>query len=370
MARLLCAAAVVLASVLASVLGASTDAVGVQAQTPPSTAEDSIGLKLLDAPQDREADPRAHMYIVDHLAPGSVIRRRLQVTNTSGLDQRVDLYAGSAAINGGTFTAEPDRTPNELTTWVSVDDCVSEADVAAGATDCGAPEKAEPEKGATGPSAPPSAVREVPAHGTVVVRVSVRVPPKASAGERYAVLWAQVAGRATNVRLVNRVGVRIYLDVGAGGEPPSDFRIEELTPERAPDGIPKVVAKVHNTGKRALDLTGSMALSDGPGSLSAGPFPANLGTTLAVGGTEPVTVPLDRRLPDGPWKVRLTLASGLVERTVTATVTFPAGSRAGASVTPDAADSASMTPGLTAGASAVALLAVCGYGVARRRRAR
>lgn len=129
-----------------------------------------------------------------------------------------------------------------------------------------------------------------------------------------------------------------------------------------------MVAKVHNTGKRALDLTGSMSMTDGPGSLSAGPFTANLGTTLGVGDTEPVTVLLDRQLPDGPWKVRLTLASGLIQRTVTATVTFPSGSQAGASVTPDAVDSASMMPGITAGVSAVVLLAVCGYGVARRRR--
>ncbi|AUY54124.1 hypothetical protein EH183_10715 [Streptomyces sp. CB01881] len=325
-----------------------------------------MGLKLLDAPRDREPDPRAHLYIVDHLAPGSVIHRRVQVTNTSDVDQRVDLYAGAASIDGGTFAAEADRTPNELTTWVSVDDCTSESDVAAGATDCGTPETA----GTARPSAPPSAVRDVPAHSTVTVRVSVRVPSKASAGERYAVFWAQVAGRAGpagNVRLVNRVGVRIYLDVGPGGEPPSDFQIEGLTPARAPDGVPKVVAKVHNTGKRALDLTGSMSMTDGPGSLSAGPFTADLGTTLGVGDTEPVTVLLDRKLPDGPWKVRLTLASGLVQHTVTATVTFPSGSQAGASVTPDAADSASMMPGITVGVSAVVLLVACGYGVVRRR---
>ncbi|WP_198042078.1 peptidase [Kitasatospora azatica] len=342
----------------------STAAADGQGQRPPSTAEGSIGLQLLDAPRDREADPRAHMYIVDHLAPGTVIHRRLQVTNTSDVDQRVDLYAGSAEVDGGTFTVEADRTQNELTTWVSVDDCVSDSDVSGGAAGCGTP--------STGPSMPPSsAVRDVPAHGTAVVRVNVRVPPKASAGERYAVLWAQVAGSAgprANVRLVNRVGVRIYLDVGPGGEPPSDFKIEELTPARAPDGTPRVLAKVHNTGKRALDLTGSMSMTDGPGSLSAGPFTVNLGTTLGIDETEPVTVPLDRQLPNGPWKVRLTLASGLIHHTVTATMTFPSGSQVGASVTPDPADSPSMTRGVAMGVSAVALLAFCGYRMVRRRR--
>nr|WP_144298895.1 hypothetical protein [Streptomyces sp. TLI_235] len=344
------------------------------AQAPPaSTAEGSIGVKLLDAPRDREDDLRAHMYIVDHLAPGSVIHRRLQVTNDSDVDRRVDLYAGSAVVNGGNFTVGADRTPNELTTWVSVDDCISDEDVSGEATDCGLPKKEAAAQPSIQPSSPPSAavVRDVPAHGTAVVRVSVRVPPKASAGERYAVVWAQVAGHTgptANVRLVNRVGVRIYLDVGPGGEPPSDFQIEELTPARAPDGSPKVVARVHNTGKRALDLTGSLTMTDGPGSLSAGPFKANLGTTLGVGEREPVTVPLDRQLPNGPWKVRLTLASGLIQHTVTATLTFPSGSQTGASVRPDMVDAASMMPGITVGVAVVLVLVACGYGMVRRRR--
>ncbi|WP_037603718.1 hypothetical protein [Streptacidiphilus rugosus] len=360
------------ASVLALALSASSAAAGTHANTPSSDGQGSIGLKLLDAPLEREADPRAHMYIVDHLAPGSLIHRRVQVTNTSDVDQRVDLYAASAEINSGSFAIEADRTPNELTTWISVDDCVSDADVTDGATDCGTPQTHDSTRPSTGPSTgPANAVREVPAHGAAVVRVTVRVPPKASAGERYAVLWAQVAGpadRTSNVRLVSRVGVRLYLDIGPGGDPPSDFRIEELTPARSSDGTPRVVAKVRNTGKRALDLTGSMSLADGPGSLSAGPFAADLGTTLGIGDTEPVTVPLDRRIPNGPWKARLTLASGLIHRTVMATLTFPGDAGAGASVTPTAGDSASMTATLIVGLSLLFLLAVFGYRTARRRR--
>jgi hypothetical protein len=109
-------------------------------------------------------------------------------------------------------------------------------------------------------------------------------------------------------------------------------------------------------------------MTEGPGSLSAGPFSTNLGTTLGIGNTGRVTVLLDRRLPAGPWKVRLTLASGLVRHTVTATLTFPVGSAAGAPVIPDAADSASMTLGVPAVALAVAVLVAFGYGVVRRRR--
>ena len=54
-------------------------------------------------------------------------------------------------------------------------------------------------------------------------------------------------------------------------------------------------------GRRCVvDMTGSLSLSNGPGSLNAGPFPARLGTTLGINDTGRVTVPLDKRLPDGP----------------------------------------------------------------------
>jgi hypothetical protein len=70
-------------------------------------------------------------------------------------------------------------------------------------------------------------------------------------------------------------------------------------------------------------MNGTLVLTDGPGGLSAGPYPARLGVTLAIGDTEPVAITLDKRLPDGPWKARVRLRSGLVGRTTYATLTFP-----------------------------------------------
>ena len=81
---------------------------------------------------------------------------------------------------------------------------------------------------------------------------------------------------------------------------------------------------MRNTGGRALDMSGTLRLLAGPGGLNAGPFPAQLGTTLAIGAIEPVTILLDKRLPAGPWKARVDLHSGLVERHSQATITFPA----------------------------------------------
>ncbi|MEV4245968.1 hypothetical protein AB0J63_21450 [Streptosporangium canum] len=262
-------------------------------------AEDShgkIGIRLLEAPVSRRDDPRARAYIVDHLSPGTTIRRRLEISNTSGDVQHIDLYPAGADIVRDRFTMARGRTPNELTGWVSLDR--------------------------------PSL--DLPPGGRGAARVVIEVPPDASRGERYGVVWAQAvaeADAAHPVRVVSRVGIRVYLDIGRGGEPPSDFRIEELTPVRAPDGRPQLAALVHNTGARALDMSGSLSLSAGPGGLSAGPFAADLGVTLLPGAAAPVTVTLDRRIPDGPWKVELTLMSGMVKRTVSATVTFP---RAGA----------------------------------------
>jgi hypothetical protein len=90
------------------------------------------------------------------------------------------------------------------------------------------------------------------------------------------------------------------------------FTIESLSTGRSTDGAPLTHAVVRNTGGRALDLSGTLRLGDGPGGLTAGPYPASLGTTLGLGETGTVTVVLDKLVPAGPWNARLALRSGLV----------------------------------------------------------
>ncbi|GAA2990445.1 hypothetical protein GCM10010519_25130 [Streptomyces lactacystinicus] len=258
----------------------------------PTPAKKTIGIRLLDAPENRRDDPRAQAYIVDHVAPGTTVERRVEVTNESSTPMHVSVYAAAATITKGRFTFAADRTPNELTGWTSLD--TTELDLA------------------------PS--------GTAQVRTTVRVPKNASAGERYGVVWAQTgnpADRSHNLAFLGRVGVRMYIDVGPGGEPPSDFTIEQVTPTRARDGRKEVHARIRNTGGRALDIGGSLSLTDGPGGLRAGPFPARSGTTVAPGSLAEAVVPLDVQLPDGRWNAELTLRSGLVERSTRVTVTFP-----------------------------------------------
>ncbi|WP_051864459.1 hypothetical protein [Streptosporangium roseum] len=255
--------------------------------------EPVVGVRLLEIPANRVDDPRSHAFIVDHVNPGTTFTRRFEVYSTSPKPQHVRLYASAAGIKGSRFTFAPAQTPNELSSWITLNR--------------------------------PTA--DLPARGRAPVKATIAVPAWATEAERYAVIWAEVAspgpGPKGNIALVNRVGIRTYLDVGPGGEPPSDFEIGEIVPQRTDDGQPKIVATVSNTGKRAIDLDGRLSLSEGPSSLSAGPFPTNRDTTLAPGGHGDITVLLGRDLPDGPWTFHLTLRSGRVSHTATGTLTFP-----------------------------------------------
>jgi MYXO-CTERM domain-containing protein len=272
--------------VVAATVSASAPAV---AQAPPET----VGIRIVDAPTTRADDPRARQYIVDHVAPGTTISRRVEVSNDTAEAKAIQLYAAAGSIGEGGFQFGEGRAVNDLTTWTTVD--------------------------------PPTV--NPPAGGKILATVRIAVPADASPGERYAVVWAELPAAVPpggGVAAVNRVGVRIDLSVGGGNEPASDFAITAFEARRDADGNPVVAATVRNTGGRAVDLSGELRLTNGPGGLSAGPFPAKLGTTLGVGQSEPVLVTLDRAVPAGPWDARIVLRSGLTEREATAKITFPA----------------------------------------------
>jgi hypothetical protein len=282
-------ATLVSTAVVAAPASATTGAPG---PAPHEAAAGSIGVRLVDVPATAGKDPRAQVYITDHLAPGTVIRRRIEVSNTSASTTPVALYAAAAAIAHGSFLGGAGHTADELSTWTSVS---------------------------------PGAAA-IPANGRVTATVTITVPADAAPGERYGVVWAEASATPSaggGITQVSRVGIRLYLSVGPGGAPGANFTIDSLTAKRAADGQPIVVATVSNTGGRALDVNGSLRLSAGPGGLNAGPFPATLGTTLAVGDSEPVTIALDKRIPAGPWDAEITLRSGLLERSAHATITFP-----------------------------------------------
>jgi hypothetical protein len=247
----------------------------------------------MDAAASRKHDPRAHLYIDDFVAPGSVVVRHVQVFNYTKAPAHLNLYADPASIGPAGWSVAEGHGRNELTNWITVSP--STADVA-------------PDK-------------------SVIATVHIAVPRTASAGERYAVILAEQPGgkptRAHPFRVTSRVGVRVYLDIGAGGEPRSDFAISTLTAARDKDGVPQVTAAVTNTGRRAIDVSGTLELTDGPGGLRAGPFAVTVPRTIGIGESAGVVVRLDRQVPAGPWKARLDLRSGYVEHAVTGRITFP-----------------------------------------------
>ncbi len=252
----------------------------------------SLGAQLLNVPIGARDDPRARLYIIDHLHPGTVIHRLIEVSNTTASTRTIALYAAAATIGHGAFVGAAAHTPNELSTWTTID--------------------------------PPAT--EIPAGGHLNARVTIAVPRDASPGEQYGVVWAETRSArpgAQGITEVSRVGIRLYLSIGPGGPPPSKFTIESLTARRTSRGQPMVVATVHNAGGRALDMYGILQLTGGPGGLNAGPFPANLGVTLAIGDTEPIKIILDKRLPAGPWNAKVTLHSGLITKSTRAIISFP-----------------------------------------------
>ena len=283
---------VVAALALTAVVAAPTSAFAAGSTPVPRAAPaGNIGLRLVDVPVASNNDPRARIYVVDHVAPGTVVNRGIEIANTTSTTAHVVVYPAAATIANGSFLGAAGHTPNELSTWTSVR-----------------------------PDAP-----DVPAGGRVTAIVTITVPADAAPGEQYGVVWAEAASAvaAGGVVQASRVGIRVYLSVGPGGAPAADFTIDSLTAKRSTDGRPTVLASVHNTGGRALDVNGSLQLLAGPGGLNAGPFPATLGTTLGIDDTEPVTIPLDKQLPAGPWHARINLHSGLLERDARATITFP-----------------------------------------------
>jgi hypothetical protein len=288
---------------LAAVAGAVVlaGAPGAAAQSPPPAG--SIGLRLVEVPVGAIDDPRAHLYVIDHVAPGTTIERQIEVSNTSAGTADVQLYAAAAAIEAGRFGGAAGHEANDLSSWTTTS---------------------------------PSSVA-VEAGGVVAATVTIEVPGDAPPGEQYAVVWAEVRTTppAGGVVQVHRVGIRIYLSVGPGGAPAADFSVDSMRAGRDAAGRPTVVVSVRNTGGRAVDLSGTLALGGGPSGLRAGPFAVDLGSTLAVGVTEQLEVTLDAGLPDGPWEAVVVLRSGLVERTGTATLSFPAeGSSAPVPVAP------------------------------------
>lgn len=248
-----------------------------------------LGIRLTEAPVALSDDPRARVAIVDHVAQGSTFTRRFEVVNDTPGALDPSVYVAPARIRNGSFSIAEQGARNDITRWTSVD----------------------------------RSTLHLASRASAKVELTISVPTDAEDGEYYGAAVAEVRPQGAGVTVASRVGIRIYLSVGKGKAPKSDFELTRLTASRLDDGRPLVTAKVRNIGARALDMTGDLKLSNGPGGAKAGPFPAELGTTLAIGATDDVRVVLDKDSPAGPWDAVLTLRSGTIERAVKARITFP-----------------------------------------------
>jgi hypothetical protein len=294
-------------------------------------SQGTFGVRLVDVPVSEADNPRALRYIIDYLPVGTVIHRRILIRNQETRTAVFSVYPDAAYISSGQFIGYAGAARNELTRWISVQHRTV--------------------------TLPPGA--------SAMDMITIRVPRSATRGEHYGVIWVQQTARPTTshdfrVTEVSRVGIRVYLAVGRGGAPPTRFAITSITVRRPAAGQPVIVAHVNNIGGRAVDLTGSVALTHGPGNTSAEPFSAQRIVTLAPGQSENMTFAPPKALPYGSWRATVTLVSGITTATATAAIQFSAVKAAQAGL--------SGTQWIWAGLGGLVLLVVMAQYALRRRR--
>jgi hypothetical protein len=257
----------------------------------PASKSGTIGIRLVPV-RGGTHSPLSHSYIVEHLAPGTSLSRSVEVDNDTKSFADLSVYVAAANVVKGQFHFATGRTSNDLASWTSVKK---------------------------------DTLRLAP-HTEVFDAVTLKVPHDATRGEHNAVVWAAISESPSDgkgITLVSRVGVRMYVAIGPGGSPPSEFSIGILRASRSSSGQLQLAAQIDNSGGNTLELSGHVTLSQGSDGLHAGPFSTQLGAVLAPHRSEPATVSFDSRFPQGPWHVRLTVSSGSLRHSTMTTVTFP-----------------------------------------------
>src|SRR6059058_375681 len=133
-----------------------------------AACQPGVGLRLAEAPRGAK-DPRASVYIVDHVMPGATLSRRIEACNGTSQAIRLRFYPNAAVVENGAFTIVEGHASNELTSWVSV--------------------------------SPTEAVLQP--NQALSIRASIAVPRGVAGGERYGVVLAELPA----VRNGNNVAV-------------------------------------------------------------------------------------------------------------------------------------------------------------------
>jgi len=296
----------------------------------PGAAQGGIGIKLLDIPASQANDPQARASIVDRLAPGAVLHRKFEVSNLGTAPLPLLVYPAAATIANGTFQISAGHTQNLMTTWISLSQ---------------------------------GALTLAP-HSSATIEATITVPGNAPSGGGYGVIWAEQSSTGKgNVHLISRIGIRVILSIGPGGAAPASFTLGTPVTSRTSAGVPVVRVPVHNTGGAAVDVHGTLQLSNGPGGVSAGPFHTAAVLTFAPGQSGQSTFDLTAHLPDGPWQASYTMVSGVITETGKAIINF----NGTAKVTPTAHTSFPVIP-VVGAIAAVIILAIAALLITRSRR--
>ncbi len=94
--------------ILTSALAVTATAGVSQAASPPSA---QFGIRLLQVPASEANDPRAKLYIIDHLAPGTTVHREFQVANEGSQPLTLSVYPAAASISKGVVPVRRSGTP-------------------------------------------------------------------------------------------------------------------------------------------------------------------------------------------------------------------------------------------------------------------
>lgn len=310
-------------------LGAFVLALLAAAPQPAPAAENAEFSLRPDRPASAEARDRS--YVVRTVKPGDELADRLLAVNLTDAPIELDVAPVDATVTGdGQFA--PGAAAEGDGRWITVT---------------------------------PTRVR-VPARSTRPVDVRIRVPADAAAGDHIAAVVAQKAGPPTgsgNVRLVQRVGVRVYLTVDGTGESSRQggqsrsFEIKDL---RWVDGTFEV--DIQNTGDLLVEPLGSLTISRGGLDATAevpvlGTVPPHELRTFKV----PPPRPLEPGTYDALLKLRLVQGGGDQEKSLTFTLD-------GALKAADDADGTKGRKGLPWWLIVLALVALVAVAVEARRR--
>ena len=83
--------------------------------TPPAAPHDSFGIRLVAVAADFSSS-----YIVERVAPGATVLRRVEITNNTSTFREIAVYPAAADLRQGRFAFGPGRRRNELSRWTSV----------------------------------------------------------------------------------------------------------------------------------------------------------------------------------------------------------------------------------------------------------